>query len=160
MNGRNLPPYVVLIYQGIVHLIGGLVFSYGCFFIKGLGKTSSGKLILLPFVICGVAFILRGIVLLIRGLQLRKISKNGVEDLSHERIIEENTRFFQRVSFTSKLYLFGFFLFWFGFLVFFDYLAIKSWNDGGVQLFLFSLLFWYFGIRVLYKRWKQLGRKS
>ena len=53
------------------------------------------------------------------------------------------------------IYIFGFLIFWFGFLIVFDYHAIKSWSNGGSRLFLFSLIFWLVGICVLVNNLKK-----
>ena len=55
---------------------------------------------------------------------------------------------------TNKLYIIGFFIFWFGFLIVFDYIAIKDWPNGGSSSFLFSIIFWIIGIHVFINKFK------
>ncbi|MBQ7491648.1 MAG: zinc ribbon domain-containing protein [Clostridia bacterium] len=65
--------------------------------------------------------------------------------------VEEDPAFERPVNKASRigLYTLVFLIFWFGFLIVFDTLALKSWSNGGMIAFLFSLLFWAAGIIAL-----------
>ena len=85
-------------------------------------KTPNGKIILIPFLVCGTAVVLKNVFLLMA-------KKNYV-------------RIF------NKIYLVGFMLFWFGFLIYFSYISIINKE---YSLVLFSIPFWIVGISILRK---------
>lgn len=147
----------------IFQIIGGLIFTFVCFFIFILGTDIFSKFAIAPFLICGIAIIIKGIFTLnhniinFNGVSTNNISINNSNSNSNlqdrNEIINKNLT--KLNSITSHLFVIGFLLFWFGFLIFFDYLAIKQINNGGVQLILFSLIFWAAGIYVAYKQFKK-----
>lgn len=86
-------------------------------------KTTSPKIIFVPFLICAISMIGKSISLLM-----------------------EKKKY---VNVFDKSFTIGFLLFWFGFLIFADYIAIK---DKQWQLVVFSLVFWIAGIYFIKKR--------
>lgn len=86
-------------------------------------RTTNSKIILLPFLICAFAM---------AGQSIARFC--GKEDA---------------VSLFHKVFAAGFFLFWFGFLLFAAWWCIRQRN---VQLLLFSVPFWQVGIRLLRTR--------
>ena len=86
-------------------------------------KTSSPKIIFIPFLICAISMIGKSI-----------------------SLIMEKKKY---VNIFDKSFTVGFLLFWFGFLIFADYIAIK---DKQWQLVAFSLVFWIVGIYFAKKR--------
>lgn len=85
-------------------------------------KTPNGKIVLIPFLVCGTAVILKNIFLL-------------KEKDNHIMIF-------------NKIYVVGFMLFWFGFLIYFSYISIINKE---YSLLLFSVPFWIVGIFILRK---------
>mgnify|MGYP003308201440 CR=1 FL=1 len=86
-------------------------------------KTASPKIIFVPFLICAISMIGKSI-----------------------SLIMEKKKY---VNIFDKTFSIGFLLFWFGFLIFADYIAIK---DKQWQLVAFSLVFWIVGIYFAKKR--------
>lgn len=86
-------------------------------------NTSNGKLILIPFIICSIALLLKDLFIIFNKEKYLKIF--------------------------DKLYIIGFFIFWFGFLIYFDYLCFI---DKNYQLLIFSIPFWLVGIFFIKKK--------
>jgi len=86
-------------------------------------KTSSPKIIFVPFLICAISMIGKSI-----------------------SLIMEKKKY---VNIFDKSFTIGFLLFWFGFLIYANYIAIK---DKQWQLVAFSLVFWIVGIYFAKKR--------
>lgn len=80
-------------------------------------KSTSSKLIFLPFLICSVAIIGKRVALL--------LGKNKIADI------------------LDKIFVIGFFLFWFGFLAVAAYICLR---DKEYALLLYSGIFWIVGI--------------
>jgi len=109
----------------IYKIVFGLIFT-GVSMSMLLSVEGMAKLFLVPFVVCGVAVIIMGVSSL-KGKSL---------------------------NLGNKIYIISFLTFWFGFLIVFDYTAIK---DGNWTMVLFSLIFWVAGIFVAYKNFKNNG---
>ena len=86
-------------------------------------NTSNGKVILIPFIICSISLVLKDLCIM----------------LNKEKFIK----------YFNKLYVVGFFIFWFGFLSYFSYLSII--NKEYLML-LFSIPFWLIGIVIFRKK--------
>lgn len=86
-------------------------------------KTSNGKLILLPFIVCSIVLLMKNIFLLINKDKYSKIF--------------------------NKIYAIGFLMFWFGFLMFWCYTSVISKQ---YSMLLFSIPFWIAGIYFFRKR--------
>lgn len=86
-------------------------------------KTSNGKIVLIPFLVCGTIVVLKNIFLL-------------MEKENYVRVL-------------NKIYVVGFMLFWFGFLVYFSYISIINRE---YSLLLFSIPFWIVGISIFRKK--------
>ncbi len=80
-----------------------------------------GKIIIIPFLICSVAIFGEKLFLILNKKKISNVFK------SIFRIV--------------------FFLYWFGFLIFFDYICLR---DNSYIFLLFSLLFWFVGFKVAY----------
>ena len=128
---------VINISSGIYTILFSLVFLGFCLlvFIKGSGVIE--RIAITPFIIAGFACLIYGINILFNGNSEKRKKFVVIERIS------------------QNVYLFGFLLFWFGFLIFFDYLAIKDWSDGGSTMFFFSFVFWAAGIYILVKKFKK-----
>ena len=138
----------------IVQIIVGLIFTGSCVWIFILRIDIATKMIIVPFIICGLAVLLKGVISLIQCS--RNLSSNNYDYNNQEKneIINKNLNNFQVV--TSRIYIIGFLIFWFGFLILMDYESIKKINDGGLQLILFSLIFWAAGIFVVYQAFRKI----
>lgn len=93
-------------------------------------KTSNGKLILIPFLICSTSLLIKNVLLL--------LNKNKC------------------VVILNKIFTIGFLLFWFGFLMFWCYASV---NNKEYSLLLFSIPFWISGIYVIKKRFIKASNK-
>jgi hypothetical protein len=120
--------YDLNIFECVMSIISGVIFTgfTGWVFIAAADMAT--RIIIIPFVICGIGVLLRGLVPLIFKNKKKKFKNIGM-----------------------RIYLTGFSLFWFGFLIFFDYGVLQQ---GNIGLFLFSLLFWIAGIFILRANFK------
>ena len=84
--------------------------------------------------------------------EINNIESGVVYDES--KVEETHNRMEKINKFSDNLYLYGFLTFWFGFLIVFDYFAIKDWANGGSTMFFISLTFWAAGIFMLFKKRK------
>lgn len=147
----------ITLFSSIGTIVGGLVFSGFCFFVFIKGADTFTRVVIIPFLICGIAVLIKGLSLLFQGINMMKAVKN-VEDGNFSNAVEiEKThkKLIRADNFTNNLYIFGFLIFWFGFLIVFDYFAIKDWSNGGSSMFFFSFIFWIAGIFILAKNFKK-----
>lgn len=148
---------VLNIISGIFTMLPGIALGVFCIFLITKGDGPIEKILVLPFGLCALAVILKGISLILEGINLiAYLYKIQKEDYCKIKILEKNSyKIIKTNNLSNKIYIIGFLIFWYGFLIFFDYLAFKSWNENGKQLFFFSLLFWAVGIYVIYKNFKK-----
>ncbi len=140
---------IITIFRGIVTTIKGTIFSIISSMIVFKGANTVTKIFGIPFLICGIAVLIYGISMIIIGIIANRNTSdvNGKLDMNK---VEKNEKNFLKMKILShNIYMFGFLLFWFGFLIVFDVVAIKSWSDGGNQLFFLSIIFWIAGIYLL-----------
>ena len=88
-------------------------------------NTTSPKIIFVPFLICSISMF---------GQTAARISNNK-----------------KYISIFHKLFVIGFSLFWFGFLIVACYLSFR---DGNYSMIVFSLPFWIVGTYFVRKKWK------
>ena len=141
---------LMIIFNSITNTIMGLIISLFCTSIITNTSDNFTKVIIIPFLICGDAILIKGIVTLFQGFKMlksRKNIRNEIEDIE-QKITKIN-------HITTKLYTIGFSIFWFVFLIVFDYLAIKEWQNDGSTLFFFSFIFWIAGIFIVVKNFKK-----
>ncbi len=106
----------------ITSFVGSCILGYFLFTVKGFFS----KIIVLLFLIFSVTLLLSKIFLLLNKKDLaRKL---------------------------SKIYTIAFLTYWFGFLIYWDYVSILN---GNYIALLISLIFWIAGLYVAYKRLKQ-----
>ena len=147
----------ITLFSSIGTIVAGLVFSGFCFFVFIKGADTFTRVVIIPFLIFGIAVLIKGLSLLFQGINMMKAVKN-VEDGNFSNAVEiEKThkKLIRADNFTNNLYIFGFLIFWFGFLIVFDYFAIKDWSNGGSSMFFFSFIFWIAGIFILAKNFKK-----
>lgn len=140
-NNNDTEVWIYDVVRGIAITIGGGIFFGICLknFIKFTDSTS--KVILIPFLICGLAILMIGVVSLAKGLNLRNGMKD--EDVSAESVFDKYEKLDMADNFFSKLSVISVLLFWFGALIVFDYFAIKQ---GELGMLAFTLIFWIVGI--------------
>ena len=87
-------------------------------------EVNDNKFILIPFVICSTSLLVKNILLLFDN---------------------------SNIAIFNKIYVIGFLLFWFGFLIFYCYICLISKE---YLMLLFTIPFWIAGIYVIRKRLK------
>ena len=140
-------------YNGIGFIfVGGIISVISSVLLFAGGVDKIMKIISVPFLICGISFLVSGIAWIVKGLNINKSSNDFDEKLNIEMVGE---KFYKVSKIANYIYTFGFLLFWFGFLIIFDILAFKSWEQDGKSFFFFSLFFWAVGIYILVKSIKK-----
>ncbi len=139
----------VNIFRGTVYAIVSIIFInfIGYLFFSTESGDVVSKIVLLPFLICGIIIFISSITYLIGGIKnIRTLKETVGEEVDINKIREDEEKTYRSQNILSKMYVGVFMIFWFGFLIVFDVNAIKSWSNGGNQLFYFSLIFWIVGI--------------
>lgn len=151
---------LITIFSGIITVVFGIIFL--CIISSLMfSEDSYSKIVSIPFFICGIAILINGIVLSFKGINTVIYVKGCVDGaVDFQKVANRKKKLSFMKNISGCIYIFGFFLFWFGLLILADYSAIKSWSDGGSTLFFFSLLFWSVGICALVIALKGLKRKS
>lgn len=139
----------IILLEGIRNLIGSCIVLTILCTIAIKGKLIT-KVATIPFLICCITMFINGIVLLICRLQIKR-KKYPIEVAQKMEYI-----IYQANKWSMKIYVIGFFIFWFGFLIVVDGFILMNWSNGNWQMFLFSILFWVIGIKMLKKQWKKL----
>ena len=146
----------VEIFGGIVITIGGAIFCgvLSKFLFKGADIIT--KIVGIPFQICGIAILIYGISMIKKGINTKKNTNDHVNGKLDIGKVEESEKGFEKISnFVNNIYIFGFLLFWFGFLIVLDTQVIKIWSKGGNQIFFISLIFWAAGIYILLTKFRK-----
>ncbi|MBR3152078.1 MAG: hypothetical protein IKF52_00460 [Clostridia bacterium] len=138
----------------ILELLNDIYIIIGCVFISIImgsififAANFITRLFVIPFLICVLAMLIRAIISLCKRLISRKNSSD--EGTSARKTIEKMNK---TDNIFDKVFTVGFLLFWFGFLIVFDYNAIKQ---GQVSLLVFTIIFWIIGIYVTIKEFKR-----
>lgn len=148
---------IVLMIQGMIQIIMSSIFFVVLYNMFSIGANQITKIVIVPFMVCGIAIFIRGLVTLFHGIQVRKIRKSEMDVKLVEKI-EHGIDTVNRGS--SKLFLIGFFVFWFGFLIIMDYMLIRDWSGSSWQMLAFSIIFWVAGIYMLRKRWRETRKNK
>ena len=117
------------IIKSISTIIGGLIISYFCFSVFFNAADVISQIFIIPFLICGIVVLINGFSFLFQGINMFKIyksSENG--NFSDLDSIENNLMKVEHLL--SKIAVLVFFILWFGFLIIYDYFALKSLSDG------------------------------
>ena len=112
--------HINFIKQTITAIIVVIILTYFLFNSSNL----TTKIIIIPFLTFSLAFFLKNIFLISGKRNIAKIMK--------------------------KIYVISFFVYYFGFLIYWDYITI---TNKDYMSFLFSLLAWFGGIYIAYKRY-------
>lgn len=150
------------VFSGIWITIVGAIFSVGSSMFVFKGVDNITKIAGIPFLICGIAAVLiDGIPMIIKGINTKKNTNDYVNGKLNMDKVKKSEKNFKKVrNIVNYIYIFCFLLFWFGFLIVFDTVAIKSWSDGGNSMFFSSLIFWAVGIYILINNIKKSKKKS
>lgn len=141
------------LFRSIKTIIVGLILLGFCFFIKADKFT---RVVIILFLIFGIVILIKGLLLLFQGINMINAVKSVEDGFSNaDEIKKPHKKLIKVDNFTSNLYNFVFYFFWFVFLIVFDYLAIKDWSNGGSSLFFFSFIFWFIGIFNIVKSFKK-----
>lgn len=141
----------------ITQIIGGFIFVSVCATISILGGDGFAIIAIIPFFICGLSILFGGVISLIQNI-INFNAANNYNGTEQNEIINNNLNKLQAIN--SYIYPICFLIFWFGFLIFLDYQAIKDINNGGLTTLLFSLIFWATGISIVYKLFKNKQKKK
>lgn len=114
---------IVLTISGI-----GLISFFIWIILNSADNTT--RIVIIPFLIAGIGIMLSGLIPI-----LFPNKKNRIKNIG------------------SKVYLWGFGIFWFGLLIVFDYVCIQNNN---ISLIIYSLLFWIVGIFMIYSKYRKL----
>lgn len=155
MNNNQIKNEKQLLFVNIIHslwiIIKSLFISGLCIYFFINGANTIDKIIIFPFVICGITVLIRGLTLLIQSLNtIIAIKISYTDDFDYANKVSNINKKLEKVDdFAIKLFLFIFLVFWFGALIFYDYNAIKNWENGGFINFLFSIIFWITGFYMI-----------
>lgn len=127
---------MIPIFHYIYIIIVAVVFIAICIWFMITAKNNYIKIIFIPFLICGIAVMVSGFLNVLRILNKKPAEKIKIKKM---------------LSLSKKVYLIGFSIFWFGFLIVFDVFMILQRN---VSMLIFSLVFWVVGISVITQNWK------
>ncbi len=144
------------IFGGVRTIFVGAVFSGISSLLVFKSSDSITRIVGIPFLICGVAVLIYGILLIIKGINTNKNTNDYVDGKLDMNKVEKSEKDLEKAgTIVNSIYIFGFLLFWFGFLIVFDISSIKTWEDGGNQMFFFSIIFWLVGIYILINKVKK-----
>ncbi|MCR5704904.1 MAG: hypothetical protein K6G85_09805 [Eubacterium sp.] len=118
-----------------------------------LTNNSTTRIILIPFLICFIAFFIKEFISFKSFMISHK--KMNEDYIPIEDEAKKINSLNKVTSFFSKLYNLGFFLFWFPFLIFADYIAIKN---NRKDLLIGTLIFWIVGIVLAVSTFKKTNR--
>lgn len=71
-NNNNIDVWIFEVLQGVCTIICGGIFSGVCGWVFIKAADSITRIVIIPFLICGLAVLIKGIVALVQGLNLRK----------------------------------------------------------------------------------------
>ncbi len=138
------------LYNAIAIIIVGTIFSGVSSIFVFRGSDNFIRIVGIPFLICGIAVLIYGILIAIKYINIKKNTNDYINGKLDVNKVEKSEQNFEKMKIiVNNIYTFGFLLFWFGFLIVWDISAIKSWSDGGNQMFFFSIIFWIAGIYLL-----------
>lgn len=145
----------------IITIVVGIIFCYNMFIPLFQESNNFANIILIPFLICGIIILICGIFIIIKGISTKKNIDAYVKGNLNIDKVEKNEKNFEKVGFIlNNIYVFVFLLFWFGYLIVADISALKTWSDGGNQMFFFTKIFWIVGINILIHKLKNKRYKK
>jgi len=144
--------------KGIETTIVGTIFCVILSMLIFHSADNITRISIIPFLICGLSIFIRGILMIIKGIHLKKRTDDFVNGnlVDMDKVAKKEKVFSIMEVIANNIYVFGFLLFWFGFLIIFDTIAIQSWSNGGNRMFFGSLIFWAAGIFVLITKTKKI----
>ncbi len=140
----------------IQYIIMGGSFTIVCLSLVIRGDDLFTRLMLMPFLICGIAVLIKGVVGIMIGIvKSDSFNLNHDQDPRHVKRAQIKHKLKKTRYLAGKVYHMAFYIYWFGFLIVFNYYCFKQINEDGLGLFLFSLIFWAMGIYMAYKKFKR-----
>lgn len=146
--------YILLAFSSLIGIIVSSFILSICIKVFKFPDNSSLSIIVIPFFICIIAVLLEKVIAFILGCAMLILI--GKEN--YEKQAKMNEIYGKIVIFSKKMYIVGFSIFWFGFLIVFDYLLIKEWSSTSIIALLFTLIFWVAGFRIIKKNWKKFKK--
>ena len=142
---KKLPLIMKILLLGIAAIICGVLIYCLLMLVITEGVNSVIKIILIPFLGAVIWGTLSAVLSSMEDIrQLKSHSEQSDEELK----LSAYNRIQKSLDIAFK---FSFLGYWFGLLIVGDIQTFKTWNDGGNQLFFFSLIFWAYGIFLLIK---------
>jgi hypothetical protein len=151
-NDGNIEDWILECLHGIATMVGGIIFACFCVWIAINVEDFYARIMISPFLFCSVPIITQGVIQLLKGLNLRK-GMSDDDTILDSSVFEKNDRLNILDKICSKLSIVGFLLFWFGFLIIFDYIAITQVES--LIFIIVSFPFWVIGILVAIKTFKE-----
>ena len=149
-TNENIASWIYQACYSIYGIIVGVIFSGICTWIFVKGANTATKTAIVPFVICGLAVLMISIIRLLKAINIVRQLK--AKNISSDEIFKTHDNLNKADNIFSKIYVIGFSIFWFGFLMFVDYIFIR---DGQFMFLAFSILFWIVGIEIIRKKLKR-----
>lgn len=149
MNSKLKKSLSLPLMRPIFQFIEGLLFLGGCGWIFIKSDNNTMRMVIIPFLICALSILIGAVILLLETINEVKTpqeNKNNSEYKNKKMLYHNFSNFF------SKLYIIGFLLFWFGFLIVGCYIIIR---EQSYSMLLFSIPFWIAGIFIVYKKFKK-----
>lgn len=143
--------YAFFIANSIVGIILSFYIVSICIKILSAPKNADILILVIPFILCTIAVLIEKILAFILSCIMCFFIRK--EDYKRQIKVHELYRKMQTLS--HKMYVIGFGILWFVFLIVFDYILIKKWTNTSIFGLLFSLIFWITGFAIIKKRWKQ-----
>lgn len=136
----------------IVAFVPAVLFLVVCIWIFIHGAGIFEKIVIIPFIFCGLAAFFKVFFIFFQDiLGFRDyIQFSQGSDVDSGKIEKRERRFSSLGLFLEGIFYFGFLLFWFGMLIFFDYELIRDWDGDSLLGLLFSSIFWIAGFAVIY----------
>lgn len=113
----------------VVILLGAFMLYMGIYTILS-GVDYSTKFLGLPFILIAISILINGISI----------------------ILNKEIELYDIVS--KNIYVLGFLIIWFGFLISYEINLFSNWNRNSIHMFIFSIPFWFIGIYIIIKKGK------
>jgi hypothetical protein len=141
--------------QGIVTLIVSVIYLGSCSVVYFFFDDEL-RLFIIPFVIVGISNLIKGILLIKQGKNMAVFSDPNAVESDIVKATSSNARIDKFLLFSEYIYTLCFFIFWFGFLIFFDMEVLRESSGEPDMMFYFTLIFWAVGIYAFIKKTKEL----
>lgn len=96
-----------------------------CSLVLVAGANTITKVSIIPFLIAGFAVLIKELLKVRKDIIENKKIENYEQGIQSDMVLNEEEKMKKQEKLLDNVYLFAFLTFWFGFLIFFDYLANK-----------------------------------